>query len=71
MSAQTSMVNSSSNSTPKRICDFRSMRRAARQFGFHWRIWDQAMSRSEITLGTKTGYPVSLTGVISAMRLEN
>ena len=26
------------------------------------------MSRSEITLGTKTGYPVSLTGVISAMR---
>ncbi len=26
------------------------------------------MSRGEITLGTKTGYPVSLTGVISAMR---
>ena len=26
------------------------------------------MSRSEITFGTKTGYPVSLTGVISAMR---
>src|SRR5258708_20136719 len=26
------------------------------------------MSRSEIKVGTKTGYPVSLTGVISAMR---
>ncbi len=26
------------------------------------------MSRSEITLGTKAGYAVSLTGVISAMR---